>query len=100
MTAPAMHQVNKALMLLDRGAGPCAQAALRRAIDMAEAAGQPAIRVQAQVILGECLLEAGERDAARALLAQALAAELGERAEVVAYELERAREMLRGLGPA
>ena len=100
MTTPATFQLNKALLLLDRGAMPCAQAALRRAIDMARAEGPAAVLVQAQVILGECLLEAGERDEARGLLERALAVELGERAELLDYELERARRLLHGLAAA
>ncbi|MFJ1298577.1 hypothetical protein ACILG0_01350 [Pseudomonadota bacterium AL_CKDN230030165-1A_HGKHYDSX7] len=97
MTSPATFQMNKALLLLDRGAIPCAQAALRRAIDMARADGPAAVLVQAQVILGECLIDAGQREEARGLLESALAVELGDRAELLAYELERARSLLRGL---
>ncbi|HBK47250.1 MAG TPA: hypothetical protein DDZ67_12630 [Xanthomonadaceae bacterium] len=94
MNTQANNYVNKALLLLDRGDVEGAQASLRSAIDLADTDGSPVILVRALVILGDSLHAEGHVEEGRVLLKRALTIDLGDREEVVDYELQRARELL------
>jgi Tfp pilus assembly protein PilF len=95
MNIRAKNLVNKALLLLDRDDFESAKKQLRDAIAEAEISSDPVSLVRALVVLGDCLHSEGDASAGDVHLQKALSVDLEDKEEVVEYEIQRARELLR-----
>ena len=91
-------RLRKALMQADRGDVAAAVVTTR---SVAAESGPSPLQARALVVLGDLLVSQGDPDAARSALTEALAviAGLDEDADdLLAFEAERARELLGALG--
>ncbi|WP_152248908.1 hypothetical protein [Xanthomonas maliensis] len=95
MSMRAKNLVNKALLLLDRGDFEAAKQQLQDAIAEAETSSDPVSLVKALVVLGDCLHSEGDASAGDVHLHKALSVDLEGKEEVVEYEMQRARELLK-----
>ncbi|MBC3974115.1 MULTISPECIES: hypothetical protein [Xanthomonas translucens group] len=95
MNMRAKNLLNKALFLLDRGDFESARQKLREAIAEAEISSDPVSLVKALVVLGDCLHSEGDASAGDVHLQKALSVDLEDKEEVVEYEIQRARELLK-----